>query len=84
MSNLKLNFRNGHNDLSCQLGCSNEESQKHLFECNFLLRNCQDLADNIKVEYEDIFGDIDKQIDAIKLISKMWTVRGKLINDTSA
>ena len=84
MSNVKLNFRNGYTDLSCKLGCNEEESQQHLFQCDFLLNNCEDLANNIKVEYEDIFGKLEDQQRSIKLIMKIWTLREITINETSA
>ena len=84
MSNAKANFKNGYTDLSCKLGCNEEESQQHLFQCDFLLRNCEELANNVTVEYEDIFGNIKKQREAFKLITKIWTKREKIINDKSA
>ena len=84
MSNLKINFRNGYTDLTCKLGCNEDESQQHLFNCEILLRKCEDLANNIKVEYEDIFGNMSQQRKAIKLIMKIWTIREKIIIDISA
>ena len=44
---------------------------------------CEDLANNVKVEYEDIFGDRTSQIDAIKLLTKMWNTREQIL-ETSA
>ena len=63
MSNVKVNFKNGYTDLTCKLGCKEEESQQHLFQCEFLLRSCEELANNITVEYEDIYGNMKQQRD---------------------
>ena len=61
MTNLKLNFRNRYADLTCELGCDSEESQVHLFQCEVLMKKCEDLANNVNVEYEDIFGETKRQ-----------------------
>ena len=79
MANLKMNFRNRFDDLKCQLGCNSDESQIHLLQCDTLIDKCEDLANNIHVEYEDIFGDKKRQIDAIKLLMKIWIIREKII-----
>ena len=83
MIDVKINYRNRYLDLTCQLGCNSEESQSHLFECEVLINKCEDLANNVKVEYEDIFGDRTSQIDAIKLLTKMWNTREQIL-ETSA
>ena len=83
MIDLKTNYRNKYFDLSCQLGCGSVENQIHLFQCEVLINKCEDLANNVKVEYEDIFGDITRQIDAIKLLTKIWNIRDNIL-ETSA
>ena len=79
MIDVKINYRNRYLDSTCQLGCDSEESQSHLFECEVLINKCEDLANNVKVEYEDIFGDRTSQIDAIKLLTKMWNTREQIL-----
>ena len=65
MSNLKINLPSGYIDLTCKLGYNEDESQQHLFNCEILLRKCEDLANNIKVEYEDIFRNMSHQRKAL-------------------
>ena len=83
MIDVKENYRNRYFDLSCQLGCDSIESQIHLFQCEMLMNKCEDLANNVKVEYEDIFGDITRQIGVIKLLTKICDIRDKIL-ETSA
>ena len=79
MADLKINFRNRYVDLRCQLGCDSDEDQGHIFQCDVLISKCEDLANNIRIEYEDIFGNIKQQIETIKLLSKVWTIRQKIV-----
>ena len=39
---------------------------------------CEELRHNISVKYEDFFGDIDSQISATKLYSKVMSARKKM------
>ena len=81
MTEMKINYKNSFSDLKCQLGCNESDEQKHLFECDVLLNNCEKLANNVTVEYEDIFSEeIGKQLNAIKLIAQIWNTRQKLIS----
>ena len=57
-----------------------EDNQYHLLNCQRLLENSQDLAENINVEYEDIFSNGSKQREAAILFSKVWKIREKLID----
>ena len=84
MINLKNNLKNNFNELKCELGCDELEEQKHLFDCETLLNNCEHLANNVTIEYEDIFGDETKQRNAIKLLSHIWKTRDKLLSKKSA
>ena len=43
------------------------------------MKKCEDLANNVNVEYEDIFGETKRQIEAIKLLNKIWTIRENII-----
>ena len=70
----KGNFRNMYlGNLECNY--CNEcdfQSQNHiLFECSKIISCCPDLFNNVDVEHEDIYGDVIKQLAAVKLISKI-------------
>ena len=55
------------------------DSQSHLLEC-FVLKNCnEELRNNKLVKYEHIFDDVELQIPAIKLISKITMTREILL-----
>ena len=41
------------------------------------------LADNIEVEYEDLFSSVEKQRKAVKLASAIWKTREELLTDNS-
>ena len=84
MAEVKNNFKNKYTNKLCPLCKLEEEDQYHLFNCRMLLDNCQELAENISVEYEDIFStSLKKQEAAAKLLSKMWGTREKLIENIS-
>ena len=75
-----MNFKNNHTDLKCKLGCNEMDEQKHLFECDVLLNNCEILANNVKIEYEDIFSEnLRKQRNAIRLITQILSTRKNLL-----
>ena len=80
---VRTNYRNKYNNITkCQLCESEEEeTQIHLFNCKKLQDNCEALANNINIEYEDIFNDILKQVAAAKLLFKIMETRTKLIED---
>ena len=81
---VKLHYRNKYQNqnLQCSLCLSGEnDSQYHLFHCSRLIDNCENLANNISIEYEDLFSDISLQIPAAKLLSEIWKVRKKILED---
>ena len=80
MAELRNNFQNKYQDQLCQLCKAEVEDQSHLFRCDALINKCEALAENIEVEYEDIFSHNSKQqAKAVKLLSKMWETRENLI-----
>ena len=79
MAEFKNNFRNKYENLQCRLCKSEIEDQPHLFYCQILINNCEELAENSDIEFEDIFStNLKQQQKAIKLIAKIWKVREKL------
>ena len=56
------------------------DDQKHLFECDVLLNNCEIIADNVRIEYGDIFSEnLRKQRNAIRLITQILSTRKNLL-----
>ena len=81
MFECKLNFKKKYSDenLFCDLCKVCIDSQSHLLEC-FVLKNCnKELKDNKLVKYEHIFGNVEYQIKAIQLISKVIVTRELLL-----
>ena len=65
--------------MKCRLCESQEEeSQSHQLVCRAMVEECEELRHNISVKYEDFFGDIDSQISATKLYSKVMSARKKM------
>ena len=79
MTNVKHNFKNMYEDQQCQLCLTEEERQPHLFQCEVLIDTCEELAENIDVEFEDLFSTKDKQETFIKLFCKVWQMRAHLL-----
>ena len=73
MTKVRNNFKNMYETHLCQLCTAEEDDQSHLFRCEFLLNNCKEPAEN--VEYEDIFSTTKKQVEAAKLLIKIWDIR---------
>ena len=57
------------------------DSQYHLLECEYLINNCENLANNINVEYEDIFENLEKQILAAKLLHEVLEKRNDFLEN---
>ena len=73
MINVKSNFKNMYPDnLQCNYCSENViQSQEHLLECPTIISNCQDLFDNIEIEHDDIYGNIQQQLAVTKLYQKV-------------
>ena len=69
---VRVNYKNKYNDLLCQLCRKDSESQHHLLMCEELIKQCEDLANNTVIEYEDIFDNIEVQVPAEKLLKNVW------------
>ena len=76
MENFKVNFRNGNNDISCKLGCMEDDSQENLL-------NCTVIQDYLYVGETDYFKIFSRNVNQIKLtmqvILKAWHIRTNLI-----
>ena len=76
---MKTNYKNQYDDHNCQLCNFDEKDQSHIFNCETIIDKCEALANNVEVEYEDLFANEQKQIKAIKLLFKMWETRKTLL-----
>ena len=53
---VKCNYKNKYVNLKCELCTSNcQDDQYHLLQCETMIDNCKNLANNLEIEYEDIF-----------------------------
>ena len=79
MSSVKMNFATKYNknnqNISCIFGCNNEENQKHLIECDYVLNNLEDKTILAEVEYSDIFDTIEQQIKITKIYKEIFQIR---------
>ena len=89
VKNIKANFPNMYfGDLSCPLNCVPQENtvqkdtQQHLLTCA-KLQSCigTDELSRGAVKYEHLFGDVNKQKEAIVLLSKLIEAREKFEKD---
>ena len=84
ISQVKLPFKLRIRVFNCKLNFQNQQSKENLLckivklillEC-FVLRNCnEELKNNTKVKYDHIFGNVDFQVEANKLLSKVIITR---------
>ena len=78
---VKCNYKNKYFNHNCDLCTSNEkDDQYHLMHCEFMINNCKKLANNITVEYEDLFEDNEKQFKAAKLVCEVWEKRKEIVS----
>ena len=75
MVSVKANFKKSHiNDLWCQLCKVELCDQKHLLFCIVLKKFIPEM-EKTSVHYSDIFGNVDKQLCAVKLFTKILNQR---------
>jgi elongation factor P--beta-lysine ligase len=75
--NVKNQFKNEFQ--FCELCKVSADSQSHLMECHILVNCVPELRNNLYIKYEDIFKSVDKQVKAIKLLTKVIEVRELLL-----
>ena len=80
MINVKSNFKIMYENLMCLLCEEEEETQSHLLDCQKLIDNCQELYNDDKIKYEDLYDD-KKQIDVTVLYEKILQTRDRLIKE---
>ena len=67
------------NDLNCNI-CSEKvpQSDRHLLECQTIIKECSELAKDTQAEYEDIFGSSSEQLSITKLFSSIFDTKSLL------
>ena len=78
---VKCNYRNKYqgNLQCCLCDFQSEDSQEHLLVCPPLLK---EIDIDVTVEYMDIFGSIEKQINAARYFFKIMSVRKLKLKET--
>ena len=76
MTNVKSNFSSKfqQNPL-CTFGCTAEENQNHLLDCEAILNRLEDKSELAEIEYSDLFQDIEQQIQITKMFAKIFKIR---------
>ena len=78
MTNVKCNFKNGNENLECQLGCGEKvEDQQHILVCEKLMEAYPHTAN--KLNYNDLFGSLRKQKEIVTIFRKLLNVRETLL-----
>ena len=66
-------------NLNCSLQCNDPETQIHIFEACQPILSKLDIQHNVKIQ--DIYGNINEQLNAIKIFMKMDSIRTTLLDD---
>ena len=78
MTDLKGNFSNKYgDDIACRICKVHIERQEHLLKCEVLKSKVENPKD---VVYEDIFGHVDKQLEAVRMYKKLFREREVFLN----
>ena len=84
MTNVKCNFKTMYTNTDCNLCLEGKpQTDIHLLDCKKILENCPKLAHNYEAEYEDIFGDCEKQLRIAKLFKEVFDVKSSLEDQIS-
>ena len=76
----KTNFKGKYlNDISCSLckDANSEENLQHLLNCSYLLRDADLRKESKTIKLEHIFGNLDQQVKAVKIWSKIFKIYEK-------
>ena len=64
------------NNNECDLCDKNiPQSDIHLLDCSFMIEMCKELYSDTSIEYEDIFGDSDKQLEVVKMYIRIFDIK---------
>ena len=78
MADVKVNFRNKYEVLECDICKDEEETQKHILECDEILKNTNK---NIKeTEYDELFKDnVTNQTEIAKMFIENMKIKKQII-----
>ena len=80
MVDLKSNFSNKYGtDIACRLCQVQVECQEHILKCEVLKAKIEIPP---QVVYEDIFKNVDKQLEAVKVFKKLLREREIILNSS--
>lgn len=79
MTKVKMNFSKNNDNILCKFGCSSDENQKHLLECDFLLSKLEDKTIHAEIEYCDIFKTIKEQVEITKIYRNIFKIREEIL-----
>ena len=79
MTKFKINFRNGSDNIQCQLGCQHDDSQQNILKCDAINSELPQLSTS-KVLYNDIFSNNPLKIKAtMDLLIKSYKIREDML-----
>ena len=80
--NVKQNFENQHMNNLCQTCRLFPETQSHLLQCPEIAPKLKllNLQDN-PPEEKFIYGNVDQQLNIVKIYSKIWEIRSKKLEE---
>ena len=80
MTELRGNYRVRYQgDLMCRTCGLEEELQSHLLVCRTILNRCPELYGDRITQYEDIYGQIEKQERIVKLFESVMKTRDEIL-----
>ena len=66
-------------NLQCNLCNENiVQSQDHLLSCQKIIDHCKELYENINIEHDDIYGNVEKQLNVVRLYHKVLNIKDKI------
>ena len=72
---VKANFKNKYkNDIFCEFCKIEISDQQHQMQCTVIKRFIPELI-STKVKYTDLFGNVERQLDFVKLFTKITQQR---------
>ena len=78
---VKMNFENMHSNLYCSTCKLFPETQAHLLQCPEIVKEMKTIVqDNCRLNEDDIYANLDKQIKITKIYTEILEIREKLMS----
>ena len=87
VDNVKDNFRRKYKktgNFDCMLGCQSRDNQEHILNCVILKSKFDHTQIHPEITHDDIYGNLDQQVLATQIFSKLIKIRDKIIKDMSS